>query len=510
MAQIARTRKPLARKPLASLVRNGPYFVIEKVSKGIFAITKKELTYKFVRFLRGREAKIRGTKIDITHRECFNLILDPDKIYLPQLMVPFGFYQRLRSALEAGGYKVKFEDVTPQVPERARDPRWDRIKDFSLRWRQRECLELIASNVCGRIVCPAGYGKSFLLAALARIYPYARIDISTHSKAVLEMIYEDLCGMIPSVGIVHGGRKVRGERVMCYSGKSLHHADGKADFLFVDECHEFGTEDYFDKVARYEHTRKYGFSANAPGDRADGADFELEGVFGPVLINISYEEAERHHCIVPIRVQWRDVVIDVNPCADMDDDTQKMRYGIWRNEVRNEVIATAAHEYPDAQTLITVDTVEHAAFLKQKLPEFTMVYNGSSMDAKTFEKYVGWGLLDGSEPTMTNDRLYQLKKEFETGRLRKAIATGVWSRGVNFQKLQVLIRADGKNSAISDVQLPGRLARISKDKPYGVLVDFRDQFDGLFEYRAKNRMKRYQNMGWKSSQTLSQIIRTGK
>jgi superfamily II DNA or RNA helicase len=97
---------------------------------------------------------------------------------------------------------------------------------------------------------------------------------------------------------------------------------------------------------------------------------------------------------------------------------------------------------------------------------------------------------------MDADRRRQLTIDFEKGKLKKVICTTVWNVGVSFNALSVLIRADGGSSPINDVQIPGRVSRISADKPYGVVHDYLDQFDKGMRQKAAGRAKSYKSNSW--------------
>lgn len=491
MSQVSSSTR---RKPVVRFERKGNRLLIPRLSRGIRRVVQEELTYNYLKFHRGRGKQ----RTEVIPTECFVETSDPDKILPNQVLTCAGYLPRLTEAFQAAGYRITLSDNSNPRPKKADKVLWDRLDSSKCRWRQEECIRKILSSDFGRVRCPTGYGKSWIIGKLAQLLPYARIDVTTHSKDVLEMLYEDLCGMLPSVGIVTGSRKEYGKRVMCYSGKSLHHSDHKAHWLFVDEVHEFATQDYMDRVVQYSLSRNFGFSANGPGDRPDNADFELEGLFGPELINIPYQEAVDHDCIVQIKVMWIDVIMDVNPAADSLNTTQKLRHGIWRNKIRNEKIAAVAHHFLEAgkQVLILVDTVDHACFLKKLLPEFELVYGEGNLKGDDRRKFVKWNLISEDEPLMTSQRRLDLKHQFEDGRLRGAIATGVWNRGVNFRHLQVMIRADAKTSPIADAQMPGRLSRLDDDKRYGLMVDFHDQFDKSLQRRATERKRRYRANSW--------------
>lgn len=488
------------RKPIVRMERKGNILLIPRVSRRILSIVRQQLTYSYRQYTRGGRGRGRSTGggMKIIPTECFSEIKDPEKILPPQIMTCAGYRFRLMKVFRRAGYIVKYTDNTPERKGRAHKVIWDRLDPRACRYRQEECIRKILTSECGRVRCPTGYGKSWIIGKLAQMLPYAQIDVTTHSNDVIEMIYKDLSRELPSVGLVTGSKKEYGHRVMCYSGKSLHRSDWKADYLFVDEVHEFATDDYLNKVTKYKRSRNFGFSANAIGDRPDGADFELEGIFGPELMQVGYSEAVDHGSVVQLKVIWVDVIMDANPAADARDSVQKMRWGVWRNPIRNEKIANISrHFFNDGrQVLIMVDTIDHACHLKQLLPEFEMVYAEGNLLGDDRDKFVRWRMINFDEPIMTADRRMELKKRFESGELRGAIATGVWSRGVNFKHLNVLVRADAKTSPIADTQLPGRLSRIDEDKEYALLVDFKDQFDASLKRRATERRRRYEANHW--------------
>jgi superfamily II DNA or RNA helicase len=456
---------------------------VQAPSKAVYDELEHALTYNKVETLRGKAAKEYGSPFKVTPVECYYYTQDEDGIIPSQLVTAAGYRDLITQRIAKLGYEVDYVDVTKRVRESVFVPHWDRLKGVEFRYMQRETLQAMLDNPFGQILCPPSFGKSFLMACYATLLPKARIDITTYSVDVIRQLHNDLCGRLGSVGLVGGGKKEYGQRVTCYSLKSLHHSDGNADALLVDELHEAGTDDNMQRIARYRRARRYGLSGSI-GDRTDGADFELLGAFGPVIINVTQEEAEKHGNVVPIEVHWRDVIMNYNPCGMCDDPTIRLKLGIWQNDYRNRRIAEAAREFDDDdQVLIFVTTVEHAIRLKALLPEFVLCYSEAGLPPSKRNKYIRDGLLSEDEPDMTTARRMQLKDAFSDGTLKKVIATTVWNRGVDFQKLSVLIRADGQNSPIADTQVPGRVTRICKEtgKRYGIVIDFLDHSTAGFK-----------------------------
>jgi len=461
-------------------------------------VLSRLLTYGRVKFLRGYQKRLAGVDRFVESVKCFERWTDKTHGVLPEtILTAAGYLELIEAELGKQGFVVSVKDVTPRRPVFV--PHWEALKNVEFRWKQREVLESMLLHDYGRYDCPVGWGKSLLIRCFCQLLPKARIDVTTHSVDVIRQIYEDLAGVLPDVGIFGGGKRDTGHRVMCYSGKSLHHSDAQADVLIVDECHEMATDDYLGRIARYRYARRYGFSATHDM-RVDQADFELLGVFGPVRLSVPYHEAVRHDCVVPIHVWWRKVEMPINPCAGITDDTARARRGLWRNETRNRIIAQAAREFDeDEQVLIVVSTVEHAMHLKKLLPEFTLCYGEGSLSPDERRRYIREGCIAEDEPVMTAQRRYELKQAFSDGRLKKVIATGVWNRGVDFRALQVLIRADGQCTGIADMQIPGRVSRKSDEtgKQFSVVVDFVDKFDQFFHRKAMARRRHYVQAGWK-------------
>jgi superfamily II DNA or RNA helicase len=483
---------------IVKITRRGPRLAIHDLTPEIQALLHPELSYSYVRQIRGAEYRRRRISAETLPVECYKVVTDKDGFAKPQMITTAGWLNKINTKLREAGYRVFYKDNTPPSPggPNVYKPLWQRLNGVTFKWKQEEVLRLITQNPYGRIECPTGYGKSFLIKCLATILPYARFTVTTHSADVITMLYEDLAYQLPSVGLITGSRKILQERVMCVSGKSLHHAPLDSDFLLVDEVQEFATQDYLGRVAKFRRSRNFGFSANSEGDRNDGADFELEGPFGPPLITLQYADAVANECIVQIKFRMLDMHLKHNPCEGLDTPETRNRHGLWRNDTRNAKFAAAVREYPDAQVLCTVDTVEHACALKKHLPEFELVYSPAGLDPEKRDRYTRWGWIPASEPVMTDERRLNLKRAFEQGKLKKAIATTVWNRGVNFTQLSVLARLDARASPVADKQIPGRLSRLDKEKNYGLLIDSADQFDDRFERKADQRRRQYKKLGW--------------
>jgi superfamily II DNA or RNA helicase len=343
------------------------------------------------------------------------------------------------------------------------------------------------------ITAPTGAGKSVLIRMICRLFYKARIHVATKSAVLASEIRDDLSSVIPDVGMVGGGSRRFG-RVTVFVADSLHHGLGQSDILLLDEVHEMITPKYMSAVGRYRTAKVFGFTASPTG-RHDGRDVEMEAMCGPVLYNMTYQEAVSGGRVVPITVHW---LKTDGPVTTGMDPVERDRIAIWGNESRNRKIADSAAGSPaDVQTMIMVRTIDHAVSLKKMLPDYQIVYAPGGMDQDRMTRYVEDGMLPPNEPIMTRQRMNDMKRDFAQGKLTKVIANYVWSTGVNFRHLSVLIRADGAKSDIRSVQIPGRISRrIPGVKESAVLVDCWDAFDPTLLDRSRARRASYRGRGW--------------
>jgi len=382
---------------------------------------------------------------------------------------------------------------------------WSLLDESQLRNGQKPILEALVCADQGRIVVPPAVGKSYLIGCYATLIPQARILISTKSKVILFQLYEDLERLFPGqVGLVCSGKNKKPDaRIVCVSQGTLERyfpptGDQEVDVLIVDEYHEWGSADKLKLLSGIKQAKLFALSGNKYRD--DGAEFRLNGIFGPILAEMTHTEAVDKKLVTPICVVWVPVRSDHTPIRVDATVDERQRYGVWQYSVRNHLIAEAARLFDtDDQVLISVRTIEHSLYLRQYLPEFTPVYAPQDIRTSNLGMFQAMGLMNDL-PEMTEERLLQLKKEFSAGTLKKVIATNVWAQGVNFPALSVVIRADGMNSMIADIQWPGRTSRIMAGKKVSLVFDFTDEYDTTFQYKATQRHQRYAQQNWEQIQ----------
>jgi superfamily II DNA or RNA helicase len=464
------------------------------LSEEVRNLLEPQLQYKHMKMVRGTDRWDKSgvsSRVKVEQRAMYTY----DKY--SRMVCGAGFISKVNNLLTKAGYKVEIVDINSEHPRTDRFALdWDNVvNNFKFRERQEEVLVKVASNYRGVVSAPTGFGKSFQYKAMCLLFSKARIIITTKRVDIVESIKLDLSTVIPNIGQIGGGIH-KPSRITIVTADSLHKVDPEdVDIVIGEEVHELAADSYAVQLSRFKRARMYGFTATPTG-RMDNADIRIESLFGPIVFNMSYPEAVKLGLVVPIKVKWIPVRGD-NPASGMVDIPKK-RWGLWRNEYRNQLIASAAREFDeDEQVLIMVTTFEHAVYLRQHLPEFTLCYAERGDDAD-FNRYLKNGMLPPDEPVMTSKRRQELRKDFTSGKLKKVIATDVWSTGVSFNGLAVMIRADARGSEIMDSQIPGRVSRLDKanNKAEGLVIDCGDEFDNGFRLAANKRKKNYIAKGW--------------
>jgi len=426
--------------------------------------------------------KIKLYEVTENHIETFSGLL-------PRFMVEFqkrGFVPEISHLI-----KHNLQAYTDELSDEDLEYMRDREDQISV-------LGLIGEHTGGFLVnAPTGWGKSFVVRYVCRLFKDARIAIVTPGVDLVESMYKLLKERIRGVGAVSMNHD-HIDRVTVSTIDSMEKLRGiEWDILLFDEAHRAGSPCVSNAIATTFHTAKcVGFSASPVG-RTDNADLVVEALFGPVIYNVSYQEGVERGAVSPIRVEMYRV--PNGPSCEGKASVVRNRHGLWRNKHRNKLIADICGALPaDEQALIIVGTAEHAIRLHGLLPDWPVVFSTAGKGAVKLLTKGELPWIDGMEPGGNMSKAYreQCRLDFESGKMKRAIATGVWNTGVDFTNLRWLIRADGLASVIQSIQTPGRLSRKSDGKTYGTLIDFQDEFDSGLLRRSAARKRQYASMGW--------------
>ena len=420
------------------------------------------------------------------------------------LSAPAGVKDRILKALKAAGYSVSFTR-TVVTPEERRKLVTKNVDMSVFRPEQISLLEAIVANTHTTGKAATGAGKSFLIGYICKMYPNAKIVITTDAADVvrtLKTYLETTTG--EKIGQIGASKNIE-ERVTVATLKSLHKIKSLPDILIIDECHVIGTDSYASAclVASREAFKVVGLSASPLG-RGDNAWLVIESICGPLRADISYQTSVKNGSVAQLNVD----VYQCNkgPGADttslIDVQADKDRVAIWRNTDRNKliqsIIGKELRENPDDQVLVYTERTEHALALLQVLKPygFVLVHGATSAEAVDFWK--SQGLIDSEEDLCTVKRREEIRQKFRTTEIKRVICTRVWQKGVDFPKLKILLRADASASEITADQASGRLSRTdSGNKTVAKVIDIEDSFNPTYKRRYAERQSVYEARGWK-------------
>ena len=419
------------------------------------------------------------------------------------LVTMAGFLSRIVGLFQKNNLDYSIKDLRSKIwPE----PDYSQLKilpNLVFRDEQDIVLAKLVSSELGVINCPTGWGKSFIILLLALVYPTLRIALIVPSRQLAVDAFNTFKNYIADVGMLGAGESSQ-QRVTVVVDRSLSKLDmNNVDIVVFDECHRACSPDTSAILSQgLWECKVLGFSATPEG-RSDNADLIVEMIFGPVLHTVSYQQAQSSGAVVPITVDWVEVPSDGSQPVSTRYNSlvSRQRYGYWRNQNRNEIIARAVREEPvkfgfndDTQILILVEKAEHAYALAKLLPDFTLVHG--QIDEVREKRLKKLNLIEDGWEGASDKDLARFKEEFKIGTLKKVVATGTWGVGVDFPSLPILIRADGSSSKIANQQWSGRVSRTAEGKEFGLIIDFIDSYDEWAKERSRARFRIYKDLGW--------------
>ena len=433
--------------------------------------------------------------------EVHTVLSRPDKDDPSRVLVMPGLWPRIRQWLDE--HSFRYDLVDKRNMEIRPDPDYTRLKGTQFRPGQAETLAQIVSSDCGIVSANVGWGKSYLMAKLCKIYPTLNIVVTTNSKTLVDQLYKDIADENPGeVGILTGARDTgHGKRIIVATVQSLEKIPpAKVHLLLVDECHFVGAGTFSQVIGRFIFARRFGFSATAI--RNDGTGLVMESLLGPVIMTSTYQESVANGTVVPIQYT-------MIPCSHCPPfllnpglpDHIINQYGYWRNNARNAKIAqfvkNLLNEGYDGQILITVSTTEPAIALHQMLPWFVVAHAGHLNKERLCEKFRKQDpSFDATKYDHKPKDVERMLGAFAKGTLKHMIATKIVKQGINLKHLTCLIRADATKSQIDCFQIPGRLSRLDNGKSCAYLIDLYDTFSPWAIARSKARRKEYERYGW--------------
>ena len=339
-------------------------------------------------------------------------------------------------------------------------PMLDRMYGF--RGNQEELTkQFLLKDRSGGFKAPTRYGKTTVITNICRAYPRINgvpqipIIITTPGNDLLPQLIESLKSKLDGREIksIYSGETFKGisNDITVVSPDSMHKVpkDNKC-IVIADETHAFGSELRSMGLNEFKNARFYTIGATNTG-RYDGSDLLVEGIFGPTLVETTYNECVKLGMLCPIHVKIVRVPFKPFLCKDRKKAYKEIVYNNNKlaeivNQLSNDVIPR------DWQTLIFIAMEKQGEFLKKSMTEDIPI----AMQ-KTFKSI-------------------RVRREFfrmlENDEIKRCLCSRIYSTGVTIPNIRVIINIEGGGGSISSVQKPGRLAEIKPNKKAGYLIDF--------------------------------------
>ena len=341
------------------------------------------------------------------------------------------------------------------------------------------------------------------------MYPTLNILVVCAAGEVVKELYRNINEALPGqVGLLNmSSNNIDGKRIIVTTSKSMVKINPeRVQLVLVDEAHNYGANTSGNDLLKFAFARKFGFTATPIRNQGDYLMFEA--IFGPILQDVTFEEAKKAGSVTEIAYTMVPVGRKLSYLDKEMPDHLKTKLFYTSNPVRDKLIADTFREVkaanPDVQILIMVQSIAHLIKLCELLPECKWAHG----ERGSLDKYKEQKALRNTFVKRYEQNIKQLnwtKRALEQGEIKYVVATGIFNQGINLNHLTVLIRADGAVSGIPSIQIPGRLARLDKGKELAYLIDIEDEFCEAAHIRAQKREKEYKKQGWKKI-TLTEVL----
>ena len=430
-----------------------------------------------------------------------------------------GFAHRVLEHCRKKRIPFQFRDARTPFPQPDYEKAFKGLRDYQVRLVGR-----MLKSGGGILEGATGLGKTVCSAAMIRAF--SRKDLISRGtptcvfacpdRDINRKNWEELQKWLPDreVGLIMSGQaKIPSDDVVCCTIDSLEHIDpDEVGVMIVDEMHTSASATRSEKIAEFKLARRWGVSATPTG-RFDGADIVAEGLYGPIVAEFTYQDGVKSGALVPITVLWMDApepVCGLTTYAKFKQREAKLRHGSLANEDFAQLVADILNCTPDdTQTLCIMQFIEQMSLIHRKCVKTGYVHAETNAD-----KLVRYPDLQAIKPKERKE----IYDKFRDGELTSMCATHVWSTGVDFRNLSVVINAGGGGSDIVAKQVPGRASRKADGKDRAYIVDFWHKWDredpvtesgkpGPLLSNDFSRRRAYKELGFEQVQcpTITQI-----
>lgn len=363
------------------------------------------------------------------------------------------------------------------------------IKGITFREDQLQQIQAALKAHRGVLLAPTGSGKTVLIAGLISCYPKARILFLVHTIDLVDQAINEFKKFgFKNISKMGGGSKDFSGRIVVSSIQTFSSLDREQycdefDMVFSDEVHHVGGlpdkskpegSMYYKVLSNLLAPIRFGVTATLSSNQE--ARMCMEGLLGPVISELSFEEAKDLDILAVPKIK----LIKVEPFFNYDIRTYADIYeaAIVQNKERNiKVLQTIKELNEEGLSTVTyvqkINHIENLLLLADRMNIPLQEVQGS---------------------TSGEDRGF-IKENLHKKKIMNVVSTIVWREGINVKSLNAIILAGGGKNEKDLIQAVGRGARKDKGKDEFVIVDFIDNSKYLSQHFCE-RLGVYVSKGW--------------
>ena len=349
-------------------------------------------------------------------------------------------------------------------------------KEFNYVEHQINALQQMIKTNTGLIVAATSAGKSSIIKSFIKLTGLPTlilVDRSTLGK----QLRDDLVSYGLDCGFCGDGKRIEGYN-MVSTIQSVKKVPNMTSYkcLVIDEVHKSSSNSFQEFLKQFGCPLKFGFTASPyNGDYLKYAT--IRQFFGSPLIKIGAQELMENGVMAHAKIN-----LVKNVCEEIPDYVGAYDYNITHGERRNQKIADIANSYKDGIAIL-VRTIDHGEELMKLIPDAVFIRGETSL----------------------NDRM-KIIKDFNEGKIRVLIGSGILNEGISISNMKVLIMASSGKAISQTIQKIGRVLRITKDKKEGIFYDFIDTGNKILEKQSKNRLRIYKKEGYDDIHILDENL----
>lgn len=408
-----------------------------------FTYTKKDLVW---------DPRTRTRKTQFSQEKVYNkttLTSGKDGSTLVSYQTLQGLMDRTCQVLSKQGLTFTIQDFRLPLPK----PKLEVM--FGFRFNQKDVItKALLAERSGLVKAPTRYGKTVLITNTINAFPNTKIAVLAPGVNLLPQLVDAIKKYCPErdvKGIFSGSKdRVESNDVTVCSLDSMHKLDKESfKLILIDEPHSIATNDRAPQLVEFSNARILGFGATTEG-RYDGRDIYIEGLIGPVLSEVTYQEAVSMGALCPIHVYCLKV-----PYKPMGYKQRQSAYNayLFGNKQFHKTVGQICNDVipKEWQTLIFIDNEKEALSLAETINDSYIAMDKRFKNAKERE---------------------QIFSDLKSERIKRCICSNIYSTGVTINNLKCEINCDDGGGSILSVQKPGRLAEIKPGKKEGIMIDF--------------------------------------